>query len=284
MVQIPAGKFIRGSNGKDSSGKAKEFGTRKPLYLDEYPQSEMSLPAYWLDKFEVTNSQYRDFVIRNNYEVPPTWRENGYLLSRIVLANADLETLRRLSQDMFELDMDVRTMTRAALIDEIEKKQVEYDNLAVNGVNWSGAQDYCHWFGKRLPTETEWEKAARGANGLEYPWGAEWDEKRLNSAGSSRWDHGVAPVGSYENGKSPYGIYDMAGNVMEWVADWYRAYPGSDYENKDFGERYKAVRGGGWGGVGHYAISHFYRGAYRFYIDPGSTFVDLGFRCAKDVK
>jgi formylglycine-generating enzyme required for sulfatase activity len=75
---------------------------------------------------------------------------------------------------------------------------------------------------------------------------------------------------------------DMAGNVMEWVKDWYKAYPGNSYTDKTFGEKYKVVRGGGWGGLGHYALSQFYRTAYRLYMQPGSQFIDVGFRCAKD--
>jgi formylglycine-generating enzyme required for sulfatase activity len=90
------------------------------------------------------------------------------------------------------------------------------------------------------------------------------------------------PVGSFEAGKSFYGVYDMAGNVMEWVADWYQPYPGNRYRSDDFGEKYKVVRGGGWGGLGHYVISHFYRAAYRFYLTPDARYEDLGFRCAKD--
>ena len=75
---------------------------------------------------------------------------------------------------------------------------------------------------------------------------------------------------------------DMSGNVMEWVKDWYRAYPGNGYTDKTFGVQYKVVRGGGWGGLGHYALSQFYRAAYRLYMQPGSQFIDVGFRCAED--
>ncbi len=284
MALIEAGVFIMGTDRIDDSDKAKEFGSKKPWYLDEHPQRNVSLASYWIDLYEVTNRQYSEFVIENNYWVPLAWRQNGYLLTREVLRTADLDTLRRLATDTYQLDLDVRTLNQDRLLDEIEKKRDKMHNLPVTGVMWANARDYCHGVGKRLPMEAEWEKAARGQQGLEYPWGAKWEGARLNAGQGDDWEFGVAPIGSFENGKSPYGVYDMAGNVMEWVADWYDRYPGGDFESEALGEHYKVVRGGGWGGLGHYAISHFYRGAYRFYLDPRSTFVDLGFRCAKDAR
>ena len=147
----------------------------------------------------------------------------------------------------------------------------------VTGITWFEADRFCRWAGKRLPTEAEWEKAARGTDGREYPWGNAFDEKKGN-IGST----GLAAVGSFPEGKSPYGVEDMAGNVSEWVADWYQPYPGSTYTSPAFGERFKVVRNSSWGGsAGHYTVPHFYRAAYRFYQPPERRFRDIGFRCAR---
>jgi formylglycine-generating enzyme required for sulfatase activity len=284
MVLIPAGDFYMGSDKTDTTGEGKEFGTAKPLYLDEHPRHKVHTGAYYMDRYEVTNARYRDFVIQANYQVPPLWEKNGYLLSRDVLGMADVKKLRDLAANTFKLDMDTRKMTKAALLDAIEKFQHTLDKLPVTTVSWYNANDYCKWAGKRLPTEAEWERAAAGPKGLTYPWGNSWNGDNVNAGDDPRWVEGVSPVGSYPGGKSAYGLYDMAGNVMEWVADWYKPYPGNDYKSKDYGEKYKVLRGGGWGGIGHYAIHHFYRTRYRFYINPTAAFNDVGFRCAKDAK
>lgn len=282
MVLIPAGPFIMGSNQVDTDNKAQEFGSIKPWYLDERPQHQAQLPAFYIDRYEVTNRDYRDFVIKNNYWLPQGWDKNGYLLTRELLDMGDQPTLSRLATDTYHLDMDTRKMSRAKLISAITAQQKQFDKLPVSGVPWTAARDYCAWKGKRLPTEAEWEKAARGAVGREYPWGNDWDPTRLN-AGSVGHDgeQGVAPVGSYPKGRSPEGVYDLAGNVMEWVADEYQPYQGNHEVSELYNKKLRVARGGGWGGVGHYTISHFYRGAYRFPLAPESSFIDLGFRCAR---
>lgn len=282
MVLIPAGEFIMGSDKFDTDKRAEEYGSSKPWYVDEHPRRKLNLPAYYIDKYELTNARYREFVRNADYWLPPSWQDNGYLLSPEVLSIADVPTLRHLASDTFHLDMDTTKMEREALMQAIAQEQAKRDRLPVTEVNWFNAHDYCTWAGKRMPTEAEWEKAARGTDGREYPWGKEWDKNRLNAGESGDWEFGVAPVGSYPQGASPYGIQDMAGNVMEWVREWYEPYPGNDYQYEAFGKKYKVVRGGGWGGVGHYALAQFYRTAYRLYMKPESLFVDVGFRCARD--
>jgi formylglycine-generating enzyme required for sulfatase activity len=279
-VLIPAGPFIMGSNQVDADNKAQEFGSIKPWYLDERPQRQETLPAFYIDRYEVTNRDYREFVMKNNYWLPQGWDKNGYLLNRDLLEMGDQPTLSHLASDIYHLDVDTKKMSRAKLIDAITAQQKQRDKLPVAGVPWTAARDYCAWKGKRLPTEAEWERAARGKEGLEYPWGNDWALARLNAGSDDRWEQGVAPVGSYPEGRSAEGVYDLAGNVMEWVADEYLPYPGNQDVSELYSKKYRIARGGGWGGVGHYTISHFYRGAYRFPLAPESTFVDLGFRCA----
>ncbi|WP_455376722.1 formylglycine-generating enzyme family protein [Kaarinaea lacus] len=237
MVLVPAGKFIMGTDDVDASGKSQEFGFNEPLYLNEQPRREIDLPAFYIDKYEVTSGQFVEF----------------------------LKALGKYSEQ------EIDTLK--------ERLQMQDANLPVRNITWHKAEEYCRFVGKRLPTEAEWEKAARGTDGREYPWGNDWNPEFVNKG---QGESDVMPVGSIEKGKSPYGAYEMAGNVMEWTADWYEAYPGAEYKSPNYGMKRKVARGGSWGGVGHYVIPHYFRAAYRFNFAPDQAFNDVGFRCAKD--
>jgi formylglycine-generating enzyme required for sulfatase activity len=160
--------------------------------------------------------------------------------------------------------------------------QPQHQKRPVVNVDWEDAVKFCKWAGKRLPTEAEWEKAARGTDGRIYPWGNEAPTRLHANYGRKEWNNhlSLVPVGSFEEGKSPYGIYDMAGNAWEWVSDWY------DYEYYQNSPRRnpigptagdsKGVRGGSW-----LYISEFLRSAHRFAAQPTNRYFGYGFRCAK---
>jgi len=238
MILIPAGEFIMGSDEEDREGKATEIGSRKPWYLDEHPRHKVALAAYFIDRYEVTNAQYKKFVGVSQRRPPPGWEGGSYPSGQ--------------------------------------------DSYPVVGLNWYEAQDYCRWAGKRIPAEEEWEKAARGTDGRIWPWGNEFSGKRGNTGPSGIG--GPRPVGSFEGDRSPYGVYDLAGNVMEWTASWYQPYPGSGYSSQEFGEQFKVVRGDSWGEGGHYYLPHFSRASFRLNVSPEERYDFIGFRCVKDRK
>ena len=291
MVLIPAGEFIMGSNKTEDDTKWKganalnPYGFNDKLYVDEHPEHKVMLPAFLMDKYEVTNAQYKKFTNATRHRFPPMWEKNGYNLTRKFLASLPLVYLQQVSSDRFKLDMDVSSMTKKALLAELAKVQAARDNLPVTTVTWADADEYCRWAGKHLPTEAEWEKAARGPDGNEFPWGNEWDPKKINTM-SENPDQPYSPGGSFPGDKSVYGVYDMAANVSEWVADWYDAYPGASPSdgNKYFGKTQRVTRGG-ITSSGHYdALSLMFRSAKRAHLSPDSALIDLGFRCAKNIR
>jgi formylglycine-generating enzyme required for sulfatase activity len=201
---------------------------------DEKPAHTVPLEAFEIDLFEVTNADFAKFV-----------EETGYQTGAEKAGEAGWRAYA-------------------------EGK----DNHPVVKVTWNDANAYCEWAGKRLPTEAEWEKAARGTDGRTYPWGNEWDPAKANTKESGF--RGTVAVGSFAEGVSPYGVFDMAGNVWEWTADWYQAYPGSTYQSEYFGEKFKVTRGGGWFQE-EKLVTTFNRSA----TDPSAANDDLGFRCAR---
>jgi formylglycine-generating enzyme required for sulfatase activity len=154
-------------------------------------------------------------------------------------------------------------------------------------VSWNDAKAYADWAGVVLPTEAQWEKAARGGDGRIYPWGNEWDETKCaywSNSGKGKTTRGTHTVGSFPTGASPYGVMDMSGNVWEWCADWYRAdyYKNASVKNPTgplTGDN-RVLRGGSW--YSDYGGDNYYRGAYRIY--GGSPYyyysIGVGFRCA----
>ena len=217
---------------------------------DERPQHEVQLDAYWLDQYEVTNEEY-DLCVADGMCYPPE-----------------------------ALDINGFAYEFARAIDD----------APVVNVSWYSASDYCAWAGKRLPTEAEWEYAARGDDGRIYPWGNDAD------AFHKAWYGGIfdvndpsvqddfsrpAPVGSFPEGVSPFGIFDLAGNVWEWVLDWYAAdtysQPGQENPTGPEDGSIRIVRGGSWT-----TPSLSLRATYREARMPSGVWIDVGFRCAME--
>jgi formylglycine-generating enzyme required for sulfatase activity len=210
-------------------------------YSDERPSHSVTLSAFWVDQTEVTTARY----------------------ARCEAAGVCQRPLRK-SSNVIDLYYGGKLT----------------DEYPVIFITWQDAVDYCTWAGRRLPTEAEWEKAARGEDGRTYPWGIIPPDGTLLN-----FDHTFAdPVaaGSYPLGASLYGALDMAGNVMEWTADWYDEgyYAASPVENPQGPEigTFRVTRGGSWR---HNAMG--VRSAHRFIQDPGEPYFDLGFRCVLSV-
>jgi len=159
------------------------------------------------------------------------------------------------------------------------KPQAKYENGSadepIRGVSWYEADSYCLSIGKRLPTEFEWEKAARGTDGRMFVWGNTFDKNAANLGKV------VKNVGSMKKDKSILGVYDLNGNVSEWTSSWYLPYPKSTYKDKNFGKKFKITRGGAINKRKHGFMKEFAKLPYRNYVPRNIRSWDTGFRCAK---
>jgi formylglycine-generating enzyme required for sulfatase activity len=235
MVLVPAGPFPMGVPPGDRDGGR-----------DEYPRHQIELDAFYIDRYEVTNGRYLQFVKATGHRLPQHPKNPA------------------------------RTLWTGDQVSDVVAER------PVVNVDWHDADAYCAWAGKRLPTEAEWEKAARGTDDRRFPWGnVEPTSKHLNF--NQQWigEKTLMPVGSYEAGKSPYGAYDMAGNVWEWVADWYddRYYeksPAKNPKGPDTGTD-KVLRSSGWA-----VETPLVRIFTRVKSDPTVRNESTGFRCAMD--
>jgi formylglycine-generating enzyme required for sulfatase activity len=252
MIFVPAGTFIMGSTDEDIARWNEEYRQLYGLedwFRWEAPQHEVYLDAFFIDLTEVTNAQFAKFLnaIGNQEEGGSKWLS---------------ETHARIHQS-----------------DGKWKPDGGYADHPVVQVTWYGANAYCQWRGARLPTEAEWEKAARGADDARFrPWGN--DDPTCDLANFDECVGDTRPVGSYPAGASPYGALDMVGNVWEWVADWYdqRYYANSPHDNPPGGDgKYKVLRGGSFE-----AGKHSVRVARRHSNDPANSYQGDGFRCAAD--
>ena len=270
MVLVPAGEFWMGStsdeverrieqcimwHGRRPDRKAAEKCSRGSK--DMMPRHQVYLDTFYIDKYEVTLSQYLPFLLRTK-----------------------------------EAASKVKQKDR----EKLEEAMQEFGDHPAFFVFWNHADAYCRQAGKRLPTEAEWEKAARGIVGRTYPWGNEVPMPNLANFGSKLiinptevTKQKLKPVGFYEKGKSPYGVYDMAGNVKEWVADWYKEtyYEESPYKNPmgpATGQK-KVYRGGGWSSSPS-TLSSSLRGKITLDLPENKAMrrmaFSMGFRCAKD--
>jgi len=236
MVLIPAGEFIMGTDKVDNENTHLKIGAVKPLFLDQHPERKIYLDAFYIDRYEVTNAEYKRFIDDSGYHyLPANWVDGEYPEGK--------------------------------------------GDYPVTHLTWDEAFTYALWAGKRLPSEEQWEKAARGANGNMYPWGNEYVKGNANINLDGKRE--LAPVGSYPNDKSSYGVFDLGGNVMEWTRNWYRAYPGNARKDSRFGEKYKSLKGSAFQKAGHYFLDAYRFAFSRTEADPDGYYENVGFRCVK---
>jgi len=252
MVYVPEGSFSMGIDGFD---------------IDERPVHDVFVDEFWIDIYPVTNAQFARFL--NEYRTK--YPEEGTKIDQFI----------KLSAEESEID----------LIENQYVANKEFEAHPVVHVTWYGADAYARFYNKRLPTEAEWEKAARGTDGRTYPWGNVMSGEYANFWDSGDpFDNGTTPVGFFngetrngfktENSISSFGTYDMAGNVREWVMDWYqRDYYSTSPERNPSGPASgtkKVARGGGY-----LFLPEDLRTTYRYSLPPDKATNFVGFRCVK---
>jgi formylglycine-generating enzyme required for sulfatase activity len=266
MIYVPEGRFEMGSSREEVDAayelcRAFYELCERDRFEPEGPAHTVEVYGFWIDRTEVTSAQYAAFVNEqgNQREGGVPWLDLG----------------------------------ESCAIEYVDGQYRPKDGLVhhpVNCVSWYGAVAYSEWVGGRLPTEAEWEYAARGAQGLDYPWGEIFDGTKANFCDvnctfewkASAYDDGhvySAPVGSYPDGKSWSGALDLAGNVWEWTQSLYDTYPYDPLGGREdwdvSGDR--VIRGGSFSNVAPNV-----RGAYRVHFDPASPNERVGFRVVFD--
>jgi formylglycine-generating enzyme required for sulfatase activity len=264
MIHIPAGPFLMGTSIEQIECLAKRDDLAKKWkakdnFNRERPQHSVPLASFHISKFPVTVGEYNIFIKAGGYQHPSYWTEAGW---------AWRESVERVRPEFWD-----------------DKRWAGNDRLPVVGVSWYEAMAYCQWLGEatskpyRLPTEAEWEKAARGTHGRLYPWGDEFDPSRCNTSASGLGY--TEPVGQRSPvGESPYRCAEMAGNASEWTLSLFKPYPynGNDGRNDAGSVAERVIRGGSW-----FKPVLRARAAARGMNDPFFSDNDVGFRCVLEV-
>ena len=241
LIYIPAGQAWIGSDLDSPHAEAHEF-----------PAHEVALPAFWMDKTEVSNAMYQRCV-EARLQISP-------------IPGADPDGCRVHSED-FLPDQAITYHYNPAFAD-----------YPVLNISWFAAKDYCYWAARRLPSEEEWERAARGSDRRIYPWGnSEPNPELANYAHSLSIARLPAKIGAHPHGVSPFGVLDMAGNVWEWTSSWFDAFEGSSFTSSNYGEVARVVKGGSYA-----SWPQVIRSASRMGTEPDKWSMQTGFRCATD--